>query len=164
MGRFASQFALASLLVSVVNASPIEERSKSIRTVKIFKPANNLTSGDLLEKEQARLGSFVQAATTGNVPATNAEVSYFVTATIGSQEFTKLIVDTGSANTWIGAGTHYTPGSTATFTNGTVSVRYGSGSFRGKEYIDTVTVGGLTVQKQSIGSATKSTGFEGTDG
>lgn len=56
------------------------------------------------------------------------------------------------------------PGSTATNTGGSVEVRYGSGSFSGKEYVDRVTVGGLTVQKQSIGSAIKSIGFDGVDG
>lgn len=41
---------------------------------------------------------------------------------------------------------------------------YGSGSFSGTEYTDTVSFGGLTVAAQSIGSASKSTGFSGVDG
>ncbi|KAF8140531.1 aspartic peptidase domain-containing protein [Boletus edulis] len=46
-----------------------------------------------------------------------------------------------------------------------VSVTYGSGSFSGEEYIDTVTLGsGLTITQQSIGVASTSTGFQGVDG
>lgn len=38
---------------------------------------------------------------------------------------------------------------------------YGSGSFSGEEYIDSASFGGLTVTRQSIGAATRSTGFSG---
>lgn len=41
---------------------------------------------------------------------------------------------------------------------------YGSGSFSGTEYTDTVSFGGLTVSSQSIGSASTSSGFSGVDG
>jgi cathepsin E len=45
------------------------------------------------------------------------------------------------------------------------SVTYGSGSFSGTEFTDTVSLGsGLTVTKQSIGVASRSTGFDGVDG
>jgi len=46
-----------------------------------------------------------------------------------------------------------------------VSVTYGSGSFSGTEFTDRVTLGnGLTVNAQSIGVASTSTGFDGVDG
>jgi len=45
-----------------------------------------------------------------------------------------------------------------------VEVTYGSGSFSGTEFTDTVTFAGLTVAAQSIGVASTSTGFEGVDG
>lgn len=41
---------------------------------------------------------------------------------------------------------------------------YGSGSFSGTEYTDTVSFGGLTVASQSIGAASTSSGFSGVDG
>jgi cathepsin E len=45
------------------------------------------------------------------------------------------------------------------------SVEYGSGSFSGTEFTDTVSLGsGLTATKQSIGVASTSTGFDGVDG
>lgn len=71
---------------------------------------------------------------------------------------------TGSSNTWVGAGTKYVPSSTAKSTGGSVSVTYGSGSFSGKEYTDTVSLGSLTITSQSIGDATSASGFSGVDG
>ena len=42
---------------------------------------------------------------------------------------------------------------------------YGSGSFYGEEWIDTVTLGsGLVIKDQSIGVASSATGFTGADG
>lgn len=75
-----------------------------------------------------------------------------------------MIVDTGSSNTWVGADTKFSKGSTGVSTGKKVSVSYGSGSFSGTEYTDTVTFGGLTVSEQSIGVASSSTGFTGVDG
>jgi len=44
-------------------------------------------------------------------------------------------------------------------------VSYGSGSFSGTEYYDSVTLGpGLTIDNQSIGVASTSTGFDDIDG
>ncbi|KAG0695389.1 aspartic peptidase domain-containing protein, partial [Suillus ampliporus] len=76
-----------------------------------------------------------------------------------------LIVDTGSSNTWVGASTAYVETSTSVNTGEPVAVSYGSGSFSGTEYTDTVTLGsGLTITAQSIGVASTSTGFAGVDG
>ncbi|KAG0045743.1 hypothetical protein BGZ83_009022 [Gryganskiella cystojenkinii] len=76
-----------------------------------------------------------------------------------------LLLDTGSSNTWVGANKTYVPTSSSNDTGNTVSVAYGSSSFSGKEYTDTVTLSpGLVVPKQSIGIASSSTGFKGLDG
>ena len=75
-----------------------------------------------------------------------------------------MIVDTGSSNTWVGANTKFSKGSTGVSTGKSVSVSYGSGSFSGTEYTDSVSFAGLTVAKQSIGVASTSTGFSGVDG
>jgi hypothetical protein len=46
-----------------------------------------------------------------------------------------------------------------------VSVSYGSGSFSGTEYTDSVSLGsGFTITAQSIGVASTATGFSGVDG
>jgi cathepsin E len=91
-------------------------------------------------------------------------------------------VDTGSSNTWVGAGKKYVRTSTSVQTSDRVvclalyrfgsppdkflqSVTYGSGEFSGNEFTDTVSLGsGLTITKQSIGVATSSQGFQGVDG
>ena len=93
-----------------------------------------------------------------------------------------LLIDTGSSNTWIGAGRAYTKTSTSHDTGDTVvrlsfltlftsylkgdqSVSYGSGSFSGEEWTDTVNLGpGLVIEKQSIGVASSASGFSGVDG
>ncbi|KAG6837330.1 hypothetical protein H0H93_011425 [Arthromyces matolae] len=70
-----------------------------------------------------------------------------------------------SSNTWVGAGTPYKITSTSTKTSETVSVTYGSGAFLGTEYTDQVTIApGLVIPHQSIGVASDSVGFSGTDG
>jgi hypothetical protein len=69
-----------------------------------------------------------------------------------------------ASNTWAGAQSPVEPTSTGKSTGGTVSVSYGSGSFSGKEYTDTVSFSGLTVSSQSIGAASQSSGFTGVDG
>jgi len=77
----------------------------------------------------------------------------------------QLIIDTGSSNTWVGAGTAFKKTSSSVDTGAKVSVTYGSGSFSGEEFTDTVTLSSaLTITKQSIGVASTSTGFDGVDG
>ncbi|EGN98549.1 hypothetical protein SERLA73DRAFT_91976 [Serpula lacrymans var. lacrymans S7.3] len=76
-----------------------------------------------------------------------------------------LLIDTGSSNTWVGAATQYVPTSTSQNTGDTVNVSYGSGSFSGTEYTDTVTLSSsLVIQNQSIGVASTATGFNDVDG
>ena len=76
-----------------------------------------------------------------------------------------LQVDTGSSNTWVGAGKAYVNTSTSTNTGKSVSVAYGSGFFSGTEYIDQVTLAsGLVISNQSIGVASQAEGFNGYDG
>lgn len=53
----------------------------------------------------------------------------------------------------------------STSTGHAVSVSYGSGSFSGTEFTDTVALSSqLKITKQSIGVASKSRGFDGFDG
>ncbi|KAF7981764.1 hypothetical protein HWV62_31829 [Athelia sp. TMB] len=131
------------------------------------KASKSITS--TLVKDQTRLAKYNAAGSVLGATITNEVDSYIAAVKIGTQ--TKLIgikfsliVDTGSSNIWVGAGTKFIKGSTGITTGDSVSVSYGSGSFFGTEYIDTVTVGNATVLKQSIGVASSSTGFEGVDG
>ncbi|KAF7364901.1 Acid protease [Mycena venus] len=101
-----------------------------------------------------------------SVDVTDAAVTYTMSVGVGSPptQYT-LLIDTGSSNTWIGADKPYNPTSTSTDTRDAVNVSYGSGSFTGTEYIDEVTLGpGLVIQSQSIGVASKASGFNDVDG
>ena len=53
----------------------------------------------------------------------------------------QLLVDTGSANTWVGARKKYVRTSTSINLNQRLRVLYGMGLMRGNEYSDTVTFG-----------------------
>lgn len=44
------------------------------------------------------------------------------------------------------------------------NIPYGSGQVSGKEYTDTVTIGGLVISNQGVGAATQAVGFQGVDG
>ncbi|KAG0302513.1 hypothetical protein BGZ98_007438, partial [Dissophora globulifera] len=99
-----------------------------------------------------------------SVPITDALTHGLVTIKVGAGDYT-LIVDSGSANTWVGAGHSYQPGPNSKDTGETVTVNYGSGDFSGEEYLDTVVLSsGLEVSGQSIGVAKTSAGFNGVDG
>jgi len=154
------QLAVAVSLASLVAASAVPRNS--FVTVPIVKRSVKVSAKDFVTREKARISSFSSAAV-GEQPIINGLVSYYAPTIVGTQTF-ELIVDTGSSNTWVGADTKYVKSTTGTSTGKSVSVSYGSGSFSGTEYTDTVTLGGLTVAKQSIGVASTSTGFDGTDG
>ncbi|KDQ62683.1 hypothetical protein JAAARDRAFT_121181 [Jaapia argillacea MUCL 33604] len=93
-------------------------------------------------------------------------VTYTASVGVGnpSTQYT-LLIDTGSSNTWVGAGQAYTPTSSSQSTGDSVNVSYGSGSFSGTEYTDTVTLSPeLVIQNQSIGVASTAQGFSDVDG
>ncbi|KAF8170922.1 aspartic peptidase domain-containing protein [Pholiota molesta] len=90
-------------------------------------------------------------------------VTYTLPIAVGSPatSFT-LLIDTGI---WVGADKKYTSTSTSHSTRKQVNVTYGSGSFSGTEFTDQVSLGGnLVINNQSIGVASKATGFQGVDG
>ncbi|ORX73510.1 aspartic proteinase from Irpex Lacteus [Basidiobolus meristosporus CBS 931.73] len=96
----------------------------------------------------------VYARAVGSIPAQSNVVHYTASIGIGTPPTSyDLLIDTNSANTWVGAQKAYVHTSTSTQTADSVSVTYGSGSFSGTEFSDTVTISpGLVVQSQSIGT------------
>jgi len=159
-----SQFVIAACLAAVTFASPVT--TNKFATVPFVKKAHfSKTAAQILQKDLARLAvhfNKLSPDAVGEAPATNEDDTYVVSTTVGTQTFS-LIVDTGSSNTWVGSGTKFVPGS-ATNTGKSFAVTYGSGSVSGTEFVDTLTVGGLTVKSQSIGDGTTSSGFQGVDG
>ncbi|KAH9889765.1 acid protease [Cubamyces lactineus] len=102
----------------------------------------------------------------GGVDVTDAGVTYTASVGVGNPatQYT-LLIDTGSSNTWVGADKAYRPSSSSKSTGQSVQVSYGSGSFSGTEYTDTVTLSSsLVIQNQSIGVASSAQGFQGVDG
>ncbi|KAG2044376.1 aspartic peptidase domain-containing protein [Suillus americanus] len=160
-------FPAASLLTIIllalsIAASPFEIRD-SLFTLPIARRLN-VSDGPInfLQQDKTR----VAALKAGSPPVTNQVTSYVAAVGVGSPATTyNLIVDTGSSNTWVGANTAYVKTSASVNTGQPVEVNYGSGSFSGTEYTDTITLGsGLTITKQSIGVASFTVGFTGADG
>ncbi|EJU04396.1 acid protease [Dacryopinax primogenitus] len=174
---------LFAALVTVTSAGPLEKRG--LVTVPISKsaPSGHKALGHF---ERRRASEFLagrygkgisgyQAGTTASNTASNTSTSigvanaldtYTMQVQVGTnkQSF-NLLIDTGSSNTWVGAATKYKPSSSSKSTGDSITVSYGSGMFKGKEYLDTVSLGnGLVINQQSIGVATSSQGFEGVDG
>ncbi|OSD00664.1 acid protease [Trametes coccinea BRFM310] len=175
---FFSLLLLAITLAVTASATPVVQVRDSLVRLSTAKRFNLTGSGTLLARDQARVRNlraraaakiagveFVEDAD-GSVPADNQAVDYVVNVGVGTPATTySLLVDTGSSNTWVGAGKAYVRTSSSTQTRDRVSVTYGSGSFSGTEFTDTVTLGnGLTVTGQSIGVASRSQGFDGVDG
>ena len=175
----------------VVDGSPL--------TLPFVRKLNTTGLANILQHDQARARAIVSASksrsTSGkraqvfNVPITDEAVEYIANVGIGTPPtFYNLLVDTGSANIWVGAGKAYVPTASSESTGQSVvrflgflpatmyvmaehlcnivsqAVQYGSGSFAGKEFTDTVTIGSMVVHNVSIGSASTSVGFQGVDG
>ncbi|KAL4069978.1 aspartic peptidase domain-containing protein [Scleroderma yunnanense] len=156
------------LSLSIANASPVSTSGNKVSLR--FAAAVNATGViNIAEADRARAKAMLDGTFSkrdASVSVTNDVVSYTAQVGVGSPatEYT-LIIDTGSSNTWVGAEKAYKPTSTSQDTGNRVSVKYGSGSFSGEEYTDTVSLGnGLTISKQSIGVASSATGFEHVDG
>lgn len=112
------------------------------------------------------LSTTVSSGADSSIDVTDSGVTYTMQVGVGNPatQYT-LLIDTGSSNTWIGAGLPYKPTSSSHSTGNTINVSYGSGSMSGKEYTDTVTLGSsLVIQNQSIGVASSAQGFEDVDG
>ncbi|KAH9171286.1 aspartic peptidase A1 [Lactarius sanguifluus] len=171
----ASLTAFLLLAVSVA-ANPIVIR-KPFVSLSFARHLNVTGAHDLVQKDQARAKNFVSvskakqsgtlsASAVISVGVTNVGVVYEASVGVGTPPtLYNLLIDTGSSNTWVGAGKAYVRTSTSVQTIDRVAVTYGSGSFSGTEFQDFVTIGtGLGIFGQSIGVASTSTGFDGFDG
>ncbi|KAH9052748.1 aspartic peptidase A1 [Lactarius vividus] len=159
------------LLVISIAANPIVVRRAPVSLP--FARRLNITGvHDLIQKDQARARNMFnsnknkRSGTPGSVSITNVAVVYEASVGIGAPPTSyTLLIDTGSSNTWIGAGKPYVPTGSSIPLPDSVCVTYGSGSFCGMEVLETVTLSPtLVVHNQSIGIASTSTGFQGFDG
>ncbi|KAF5376361.1 hypothetical protein D9757_008680 [Collybiopsis confluens] len=154
--------------VVVIDRSPI--LSLPLSRISNFTSGHNILAHDLARaqhfKDRARARATGEPVKRQAEPVINEVVSYIASVGVGASDSQfQLIVDTGSSNTWVGATKAFTATSTSTNTGESVSVSYGSGEFSGTEWTDRVTLtSGLVINKQSIGVARSSTGFDGVDG
>ncbi|KAK0233810.1 aspartic peptidase A1 [Armillaria fumosa] len=165
-------FVLTSLVVAGLSSPVVIPRSPvSFPIARKFNFGNGTST--IVERDRARVAALRSRASRNatrravvNEDVDNVAVLYTASIGVGSPATTyDLIVDTGSSNTWVGAGTKYVQTSTSTQTSNRVSVSYGSGSFSGREYTDQVTItSDLIIKSQSIGVASSSSGFSGFDG
>ncbi|EPQ54403.1 family A1 protease [Gloeophyllum trabeum ATCC 11539] len=101
-----------------------------------------------------------------SIDVTDAAVEYSTSVGVGTPPAQyDLLIDTGSSNTWLGAKKKYVKTSSSHSTGKKVTVSYGTGSFTGTEYTDTVTLApNLVIQNQSIGVASSTQDFNDVDG
>ncbi|KAL4064143.1 aspartic peptidase domain-containing protein [Scleroderma yunnanense] len=139
---------------------------------------------ELLERDRARISNmlFAWASQEGafafrktldahegsphGVDVTNSGLAYTMSVGVGQPPTNyTLLVDTGSAITWIGAKKPYNPTDTSEDTGGSVRCGYGSGWMKGDLYTDTVTLSpDLVIKTQSIGIARSTSGIRDVDG
>ncbi|KAI0327407.1 acid protease [Cubamyces sp. BRFM 1775] len=173
-------------LVALAIALPLSAKSVVVRdspmTLSIARRFNATAAPNLLKADQARAkvlkaqglasintnargAASLKQAAIFDVPATNGATIYTVSVGVGTPPTQyDLMVDTGSSNTWVGAGQAYVETSSSIDTGEEVFAGYGSGLFLGEEFLDTVTLGDIVLKEQSIGVAEFVIGFEGVDG
>ncbi|KAI0767720.1 acid protease [Fomes fomentarius] len=152
----------------------IARKTASPVTLPFARRLNFTGTANLLQLDQARAQALKDHAMTRpgkfsrtpviNVPATNQVVDHVAVA-IQLPNANSLLIDTGSSNTWVGAGQPYVRTSTSIATGDLVEVIYGSGFVIGQQFTDQVELApGLVIQNQSIGAALEDAGFDGVDG
>ncbi|KAI9070296.1 acid protease [Trametes sanguinea] len=163
-------------VAAAVAASPVVIRESPV-TLPIARRVNATSARELMKMDQARAkvlkekglaaagkdsASFRKTARDAifNVPITDTGLYYTTNVGIGTPptQYT-LLVDTGSASTWIGAGQPYKRTSSSVDTGQTFGVFYVDGLCDGKLYNDTVTLGGVAITGQVIGVADDVYGF-----
>ncbi|KAJ8474569.1 hypothetical protein ONZ51_g7129 [Trametes cubensis] len=173
---------LASALLCVLalglprTSDALVVRNSSPVTLPIARRLNVTGAANIVQLDQARAkalkarpqaqGTKPSLASVISAPVTNEAVDYVATVGVGSPatEYS-LLIDTGSSNTWVGAGKAFVTSSTTQATGNLVEVTYGSGFVFGQQFTDQVTLApGLVIENQSIGAALDSEGFDGVDG
>ncbi|KAH8109685.1 family A1 protease [Phellopilus nigrolimitatus] len=163
--------ALIALSVSATPAAQIREPNVSLPFVRRL----NVSGSTLADKDRARAAHIISTSRArsgtnkkraSSFDVTNAATTYVASIGVGSPATTySLLIDTGSSNTWVGAGKAFVETSTSKETDNLMEVTYGSGFFLGIEFTDTVTLTeDLVITGQDIGVAEFSEGFEGVDG
>ena len=174
---------LTTLIVALsIAASPVEVRD-SLITLPIARRLN-ISNGtiNISQHDQARVDASPLDHRDFDIPTLNVGIKYTVAIGIGNIDtrckfnlerevaaanglsYTdQLMIDTGSANTWIGAAKPYVRASTSVDLNQRVAVQ---DIMEGNQYNDTLIFvnNGVRITQQSIGVASGGTHLQGLDG
>ncbi|KDQ58183.1 hypothetical protein JAAARDRAFT_155852 [Jaapia argillacea MUCL 33604] len=170
MFKFSALLSLCLVALSVsATPVPVDSPKVTIPIARRFAADGNIVAADRARIEAIKSKDYSGAPhkrAAYSIAVTNTAVTYTAPIGVGSPATTyTLLIDTGSSNTWVGASKAYVKTSTSVDTGDAVAVTYGSGSFSGTEYYDTVTISSsLVIPNQSIGVASTATGFSGVDG
>ncbi|KAI0672031.1 acid protease [Trametes maxima] len=154
-------------------------RDASHVTLPISRRLNATGAANLVKLDQARVKNLktrprtnVGKASIFDPAITNEVVDYVATVGVGNPPTDySLLIDTGSSNTWVGAGKAFVQTSTTRDTGNLVVIRmvvsngrlngYGAGN----QITDQVTLApGFVIENQSLGVAIDDAGFDGVDG
>ncbi|KAK0441680.1 acid protease [Armillaria borealis] len=142
------------------------DRARAQKLMSGMQPHGPLVIQEMCKKDGSRRAQSGQPDSGNSIDVTDAAVTYTCMVKMGQpgQSF-KLLIDTGSSNTWVGADKEYKPSPSCKNTRKSVNVSYGSGSFTGMEMMDRCELSpGLVIDQQSIGVASSAQGFQGVDG
>ncbi|KAG2358748.1 aspartic proteinase [Suillus spraguei] len=133
-----------TLLALSITGSPVEVRNPTI-TLPMTRRIKFSNGTNLMQRDRA------------GISLENFQMIYCISVGVGiPPTYYDLVVDTGSAVTWIGASTPYKLTGTSYDTEKVIQGTYASASFIGKLFTDTVIFSdGLTVTKMPIGVASE---------
>ncbi|KAG2365294.1 aspartic peptidase domain-containing protein [Suillus spraguei] len=158
----AAFLSLLTLLALSNTGSPAEVPNSPI-TLPMTRRLKSSNSTNLVQHDEARAAAFRDNIRRGQPTNVFLESDFFadiVSVDIGIPPTTyDLIVDTGSAVTWVGANHHYVATHTSVNTRQPVAVTYSSASFDGILYNDTVALNGSQAIEMPIGVASVSHGI-----
>lgn len=134
-------FIVSLLFVLPAICGPIVQIREPSVTLPFVRKLNvsGRTIADIDRARAARIGASKShedgnAKRASSFSVTNTAVTYVANVGVGTPPTSySLIIDTGSSNTWVGAGKAYKSTSSSVNTLSPVSVTYGSGFFFGTE-------------------------------
>ncbi|KAG2356168.1 aspartic proteinase [Suillus spraguei] len=154
---------LLTLLALSVTGSPVEVRNSRI-TLPITRRLKSSNGTNQVQHDEARVAAFRDNSThdrRANIPLANEKWFYITSVGIGyPPTYYNLIVDTGSAVTWVGANKKYEITATSLETPLEVTVTYEAAFFTGHLFTDILTFRNAFTTTMVIGVASNYRGVE----
>ena len=132
-----------AILAPIIAAATLPNPTVRVRSAKASLPfvgRLNVSGARLPDIDRARAAQHLSRSRTNeskrqtSIDVTNDAVSYVASVGVGTPATTySLLIDTGSSNTWVGAGKEFVVTSSTELTGELTEVTYGSGFFVGEE-------------------------------